>query len=103
MRFSKKYVDDTSLHQKITRVEFPEASLLQNPQKDFKNALEGKSFEETRQLGKYFFLRLGKECWLVFHFGMTGKLEYFSNQEPPKFSKMIISFDNNYQLAFDLS
>ncbi len=97
----KKYVDDTSLHQKITKVEFPDASLLQNPQKDFKNALEGKSFAESRQLGKYLFLKMEEASWLVFHFGMTGKLEYFSNQEPPKYSKMIIFFNNNYHLAFD--
>lgn len=96
----KKYVDSTSLHQKITEVNFPETGLLQNPEKEFKNALKGNTFEESKQLGKYLFLKIEENSWLVFHFGMTGKLEYFTNQEPPKYSKMIISFDNDYRLAF---
>ncbi len=97
---SKKYIDSTSLHHKIVKVEFPQNGLLQNPEKDFKNALTGNKFRETRQLGKYLFLKMEEDSWLVFHFGMTGKLEYYSNQEAPKYSHMIISFDNDYHLAF---
>lgn len=96
----KKYVDATSLHQKITNIEFTEKKLLQNPEKDFRKAMEGKEFSESRQLGKYLFLRIKNSSWLVLHFGMTGKLEYYSNQEAPKYSHMIISFDNGYHLAF---
>lgn len=97
---SKKYIDSTALDHKIVKVKFPQKSLLQNPEKDFKNALTGNKFRETRQLGKYLFLKIEKNSWLVFHFGMTGKLEYYTNQEPPKFTHMIISFDNGYHLAF---
>ncbi|GHA43706.1 formamidopyrimidine-DNA glycosylase [Salinimicrobium marinum] len=97
---SKKYIDSTSLHDKIVKVEFPQKSLLHNPEKDFHNALMGKKFRETRQLGKYLFLKIEEGSWLVFHFGMTGKLEYYSNQEAPKYTHMIISFDNDYHLAF---
>ena len=97
---SKKYIDSTSLHHKIVKVEFPQKSLLQSPEKEFQNALKGGEFKETRQLGKYLFLKLKEDSWLVFHFGMTGKLEYYSNQEAPKYTHMIISFANDYHLAF---
>lgn len=97
---SKKYVDSTSLHHKIVNLDFPQKSLLQHPEKEFQKALKNKKFKETRQLGKYLFLKIEEGSWLVFHFGMTGKLEYYSNQETPKYSHMVISFDNDYHLAF---
>lgn len=96
----KKYVGSTSLHQKISKVEFPQKSLLQNSVNDFKRALEGNQLEESRQLGKYLFLKVKEASWLVFHFGMTGKLEYYSNQEAPKYTHMILSFENDYHLAY---
>lgn len=96
----KKYVDGTSLHKKIVNVAFPDNSLLQASESSFKKALKGKEFEETKRLGKYLFLKIEKKSWLVFHFGMTGNLEYYKNRKDPKFSKMIIGFDNDYKLAF---
>lgn len=97
---SKQYIDSTSLHHKIVKVDFPQKDLLQSPENDFKEALSGNKFQETRQLGKYLFLKIDEGSWLVFHFGMTGKLEYYTNQDAPKYTHMIISFDNDYKLAF---
>lgn len=96
----KKYVDATALHKKITKVDFPDKSLLQAPEADFNKALKGKEFKETQRLGKYLFLKLENNSWLVFHFGMTGTLEYYNNQKDPKFSNMVLSFENDYKLAF---
>lgn len=96
----KKYVDATSLHKKITDLSFPDTSLLQSPKTDFEKALKGEEMEETMRLGKYLFINTTGKKWLIFHFGMTGKLEYFKNQEPPKYTKMILHFENDYQLAY---
>lgn len=96
----KKYADATALHQKISDLSFPGVGTLQAPKTEFEKALKGKEFTETKRLGKYLFLKTtGKSC-LVFHFGMTGKLEYYKNQETPKYTRMLISFENGYQLAF---
>lgn len=97
---SKKYVDSTALHKKIVKVAFPQKSLLQEPASHYLQALKGKELEETRRLGKYLFLRTGKENWLVLHFGMTGKLEYYKDGDPPEYSQMVLSFDNDFHLAF---
>lgn len=96
----KKYVDATSLHKKITGLSVPDASLLQSPKKDFEKALVGKDFEESARIGKYLFLSSSGKVVLVIHFGMTGELVYYKNQDPPKYSKLIFHFDNGYQLAY---
>lgn len=97
---NKKYVDATALHKKITNLSFPDASLLQAPKASFEKALKGKELEETKRLGKYLLIKISGGKWLVFHFGMTGKLEYYQNQEMPKYTKMLLSFDNDYHLAY---
>ena len=96
----KKYVDSTALDKKITKLQFLHTGALQASEEDFRTALEGNKFQKTAQLGKYLFLKLKEDCWLVMHFGMTGKLEYYKNQEPPKSSRIIFSFENGYHLAF---
>lgn len=96
----KKYLDSTALHQKISRVDFPGSGVLQNSPKEMQKALVGNSLEQSRRLGKYLMVGLKSGDCLVFHFGMTGGLEYYKNQEAPKYSKMVICFDNGYELAY---
>lgn len=95
----KKYVDSTSLNHKIVGLVFVQSSLLQAPKKDFEK-LKGKKFSESQQLGKYLFLKADSELWLGFHFGMTGKLEYYKNQEPPKYTHLILKFSDASELAY---
>lgn len=96
----RNYVQETSLYKTITKLEFPDASLLQNSQSAFQKALIGKKLKTAERLGKYLAIEAGGNSTLIFHFGMTGKLEYYSNQDPPKYSKMIIWFEDDYRLAF---
>lgn len=96
----KKYLDSTALHKKITKLSFPDTTLLQAPKSHFEKALLGKELEESKRLGKYLMIKISGGEWLIFHFGMTGELEYYQNQEIPKYTKMLLSFDNGYHLAY---
>lgn len=96
----RNYVNETSLNKTIKKLEFPDASLLQAPAEDFEKALVGKKFESAERLGKYLVISTTKKSSLIFHFGMTGKLEYYANQDPPKYTKMIVWFEDDYRLAF---
>lgn len=96
----KKYVDATSLHKKIASLSFPDTSLLQSSKSDFEEALKEEEFKKTSRIGKYLFLQTTGNLVLVLHFGMTGELEYYKNQDPPKYAKLIFHFDNGYQLAY---
>lgn len=96
----RNYVRETSLDKTIKKLEFPDASLLQDSQAAFKKALIDKKFKAAERLGKYLAISTDGNSSLIFHFGMTGKLEYYANQDPPKYSKMIIWFEDDYRLAF---
>jgi formamidopyrimidine-DNA glycosylase len=94
------YIEETSLNKTIKKVEFPDASLLQNSEAAFKKALVGEKFESAERLGKYLVVNTSGSSSLIFHFGMTGKMEYYANQDAPKYSKMIIHFEDDYHLAY---
>lgn len=99
----KRYVDATSLHQKIRSVEVHNEKVLGAiSARKLRSTLKGRSFETTRRHGKNLFVKLDDGGWMLLHFGMTGTLAYFKNpdDEPPH-SRLLFAFENGYHLAFD--
>jgi formamidopyrimidine-DNA glycosylase len=99
----KRYVDSTSLHQKIETIEVKNGKILGDVSVGgLKRGLEGRKFESTRRHGKHLFVELGDGRWLLLHFGMTGGLKYYKDaDEEPAHTRVLISFRNGYHLAFD--
>ncbi len=98
--YQKMYVDSTSLHHKIVKVELGATKIFQSPKKEFEETLLGNELVSTSQIGKYLLLELKKSGFLVIHFGMTGKLEFFNHDEIHKHAQLTISFENGSRLSF---
>ena len=98
----RRYIDSTSLHQKIESVEVRDGRILGGVSaRELQSALKGRTFESTRRHGKNLFVVLDGGGWLLMHFGMTGDLEYFEDRDlDPPHDRVLISFDNGYHLAF---
>lgn len=98
----RRYVDATSLHQTIESVDISAPGMLRGiSEAEFKSALIGTSFEATLRHGKYLFIRLSRELWLLLHFGMTGQLKYFKDKaETPRYTQMLVQFANGHHLAY---
>lgn len=101
LEIARKYVNATSLHQRIRAVEVRNDKILGDVSSDeLRDALEGRGFDAVRRHGKNLFLSLDGGAWLYVHFGMTGRLRYFRDVEKdPKYDKFLVSFDNGYHLA----
>jgi formamidopyrimidine-DNA glycosylase len=99
----KRYLDNTSLHQRIATVEVRDAYVLKRVSaRELVRRLKGRRFENSHRHGKHLLVRAGNELWLRLHFGMTGSLEYLNqHQEMPKTARVIFCFANNRRLAFD--
>ena len=99
----KKYIDLTSLNKKIINVEIENKKILENISKrKFIYNLKNNKFVHTYRHGKYLFIKTNQEKWLIIHFGMTGYIKYFKNlDENPAHTRLLITFDNNYHLAYD--
>jgi len=99
----KRYLDSTSLHQRITNVEVWDAYVLKRVSaRELARRLKGRRFQNSHRHGKHLFVRTGDELWLRLHFGMTGSLEYLKRDEAaPKTARVIFRFTSNGSLAFD--
>ncbi|HWP93440.1 MAG TPA: DNA-formamidopyrimidine glycosylase [Thermodesulfobacteriota bacterium] len=97
----KKYLDATSLNQRISKVEVQSGKILRNISiEKLKRGLEGRSLRSTKRHGKYLFVNLKGGQWLMFHFGMTGYLKYSRNENNLPYSRVIIRFTNGSKLIY---
>ncbi len=98
----KRYLESTSLNQEIEDVSVKTRQILGDsltPER-LKKALKGNEFESADRRGKYLFIQLKEKPWLVLHFGMTGRLSYFKDEDDePEYTKARIDFSNGYHLA----
>lgn len=98
----KKYLDSTSLHQKIENVKVESKQVLKSisPQ-ELKSELTGHEFASTKRHGKFMFVELDNHKWLVLHFGMTGDLQYYKKEDKePEYRLLEFDFSNGYHLAY---
>lgn len=97
----RRYVDATSLHQRITAVDLDATRMLQAARaEEIRAALTGGRFEATARRGKFLFVAIDDGPWLVLHFGMTGFLTYFkADGAAPSHTRLLVHFEGGYRLA----
>ena len=99
----KRYLNTTSLHQRISSVDVRNAYVLKCVSaRELARRLKGRCFESSRRHGKHLFVRADGDLWLRLHFGMTGSLKYFKHEEQaPEHTRVLFVFANAYRLAFE--
>ena len=99
----KRYLDATSLHQRIDAVNVRNAHVLQDVSgPELARQLNGRQFECSRRHGKHLFVRADNRVWLRLHFGMTGFLNYFKDDKNSSpHVRVTFAFASGYRLAFD--
>jgi formamidopyrimidine-DNA glycosylase len=99
----KRYLDSTSLHQRITNVDVRDAYVLKRVSaRELARRLKGRRLENSHRHGKHLFVHASDKLWLRLHFGMTGWLQHLKrDEETPKTARVIFRFADNCRLAFD--
>ncbi|PYL07390.1 MAG: formamidopyrimidine-DNA glycosylase [Verrucomicrobia bacterium] len=99
----KRYLDSTSLHQRIDDVDVRNAYVLKGVSaRELARRLKGCRFESSRRHGKHLFVSVNDDLWMRLHFGMTGSLQYFKHgDQAAPHARALFVFTNNYRLAFD--
>src|SRR6266550_2749135 len=93
-----RYFAEHALHQRVAAVRILDERILGVRSAALKRALIGREFTRVRRHGKHLFADAGAS-WLHLHFGMSGDLEYYRDDEP-RFARVIFDFDNGAHLAF---
>jgi formamidopyrimidine-DNA glycosylase len=109
----KRYLDSTSLHQRISSVDVRSAYVLKGVSaRELERRLKGRCFESSRRHGKHLFVDADGHLWLRLHFGMTGSLQYLKHEDDAptpadakalagKHARVLFIFENDYRLAFE--
>ncbi len=99
----RKYFNRTSLNSKIEKAQILDEGLLEQiSPRGLQMRLKGKKFKSTSRHGKYMFARYDDNGWLILHFGMTGFLKYYKNDDKePDHPRLLIRFSDGYTLAYD--
>ncbi len=100
----RRYLESNALDQEIKDVEVrgAERILKKTSPEGLKSRLVGRKFYFTRRHGKHLFAGLTSDGWVMMHFGMTGFLKYFKNEEEaPGHIRVLYKFTNGYKLAYD--
>jgi formamidopyrimidine-DNA glycosylase len=99
----KRYLDATSLHQRISGVDVESAYVLKGVSaRELARRLKGRCFESSCRHGKHLFVRADGELWLRLHFGMTGSLQCFKGEEQAsKHTRVLFVFASTHCLAFE--
>lgn len=99
----KRYFDATALHQKIQEVQVFDDHILKGIEAEaFEEGLVGRVFKSSYRRGKYLFADLDNAQSVLLHFGMSGRLKYYSEEEDqPKFERIRFAFDDGFKLGFD--
>jgi formamidopyrimidine-DNA glycosylase len=97
----RRYFEETSLYQPITDVYVQDTKLLTTDYELLNQQLRNRQFTGTKRVGKNLFAQLDAPYWVHFHFGMTGDLAYFKDDEDtPRFARIIFKFANGFKLGF---
>ena len=99
----RRYVNATTLHQKIKAVQITHERVLEDIScRTLQNRLKGRKLESTRRHGKHLFVQAGPVGWLRLHFGMTGFVRYYKkSSRQPQHLRLRLDFSNGYHLAYD--
>lgn len=98
----KRYLDATALHQPVERVDVRDSYVLKGISASrLREQLEGTEIDSSTRHGKNLLVELtGGACCLRLHFGMTGSLRYYRDDDAPQYTRVLLDFDNGYHLAY---
>lgn len=97
-----RYFKRHALKKPITSVAVGDQRALDHlSERALEDRLIGARFVSTRRHGKHLFARISKGGWLTMHFGMTGHLEYFKDDDDePSYDRVRFDFGKAGHLGY---
>lgn len=99
----QQYFNAAALQQKIMRVDVADDKIIRNCDgATFAEKLRGRTFVDSLRRGKYLFAELDNGHTVLLHFGMTGDLKLYQEEEDrPRFERFAFVFTDGNRLGFD--
>lgn len=97
----KNEMESTAINKKIASVDVLDEGIIEGSERSFQMRLKDQTFKSVNRYGKYLFVKLDRDETLLLHFGMTGKVKYYKEEdESIKYARVVFNFKNGYKLAY---
>ncbi len=98
----RQFLDATARRKQIRRVRVADSQVVDDTsQRGLTNRLKNRRINQTRRHGKHLLVKFGADRWLAVHFGMTGDLAYYKDEDnAPDYAQAIFDLSNDYHLAY---
>jgi formamidopyrimidine-DNA glycosylase len=97
----RRYLQAHALKQRIIKVSVRDDRVLAVSSQTLRRRLKNRRIETGKRYGKYLFAELDNNAALVFHFGMTGKLTYATDEgKPAKHDCVVLHFHGDHRLSY---
>jgi len=97
----RRYFNETALGQTIADILVEDQRQLTTDYDTLQKELKRAQLVKTDRIGKHFLVTLSTGKILVLHFGMTGNLAYYRDEEDtPRFARIVFLLANGFRLAF---
>ena len=98
----KRYFDATAPGRIVERSRVTDERILGGASAQLvARRLKGRKFEGTHRHGKFLFASISGNGWLILHFGMTGDLALYKDEDDrPRHARLVLDFEDCYHLAF---
>lgn len=97
----RRFLDDLVVAQTITLLEVKDPKVLATDEDTLRRTLTGRTITHTSRLGKNCFLHLDDGQVLILHFGMTGDVgAYRDEQDVPRFTRVALHLASGLRIAF---
>lgn len=97
----KEYFESKASKKTVSKVDVNDEMVLEGSGRSFQMRMKDQTFGSPSRFGKYLFVELSCEESLIFHFGMTGKFQYYKeDEEEPKYSQIIFNLKDGGKLAY---
>jgi formamidopyrimidine-DNA glycosylase len=94
-----RYLREHALGRTIEDVSIRDKRVLRKlPVERLRRRVIGRRFVAVRRHGKHLLVRLDDGGWITLHFGMTGSLAYFTDDEPP-YDRLRFDFGDSSHLG----
>lgn len=105
VEYTRRYVDATSLHKPVERAKVHDEDLVEGTDPDeLESSLVGEPFEKAVRHGKHLFVAVDRDGWLGLHFGMTGDVAFWREEdEVPEYLALEVEFRDGDRFGFTCS
>lgn len=97
----KHFANDLVKDHEVESVDVKDKKVLKVSPAQLKKALVNNTLGPAERLGKYLLFELSSDKYLAMHFGMTGELKYFEDENDlPEYSQLVLNFKDGGHLAY---